>query len=100
MIPKPEPRAKEKARKKRQADAARAACVKAVWARAEHRCESCGKYVREPFGGWARFFGEIGHVHERVSRARGGDPTDPSNCLLLCFDCHFSGPSGAHRKSE
>ena len=26
--------------------------------------------------------------HEIKSRAQGGDPTDPSNCQLLCGKCH------------
>ncbi len=26
--------------------------------------------------------------HEIIFRGRGGDPTDPLNCLLLCQTCH------------
>lgn len=26
--------------------------------------------------------------HEVLSRAQGGDPTDESNCLMLCGRCH------------
>lgn len=26
--------------------------------------------------------------HEIVFRSRGGDPTDPKNCLMLCPQCH------------
>lgn len=96
MLEKPEPLAQVRARRRREAQAARRRCLDAVWERARARCEGCGRYLRR--GG--TYFREVGHVHERVSRARGGDPTDPANCLLLCFDCHFNGPSGAHRRSE
>jgi len=27
-------------------------------------------------------------VHERLTRARGGSITDPSNCVVLCNPCH------------
>lgn len=47
----------------------------------------------------AQTWRQVGHVDEIKSRAQGGDPHDPDNCRLLCPSCHFSGPSGAHRKS-
>lgn len=27
-------------------------------------------------------------MHERLTRARGGDPTDKENIICLCRDCH------------
>lgn len=109
MNEKPEPLAKEKARKKRNGMADRRVCTDAVWRRAGNgfsgHCEcdgcpncltpgrECGRFVKR--GG--TFFKALGHVDEKVPRSRGGDPHDPDNCLLKCYDCHFSGPSGAHR---
>lgn len=29
------------------------------------------------------------HVHEILSRAQGGSPTDPTNCVSLCRFCHI-----------
>jgi hypothetical protein len=28
------------------------------------------------------------HMHERLTRGRGGDPCDEYNIVLLCGDCH------------
>ena len=92
MFQKPEPYRKVKARRDRENAAARRRCVLAVWARAGNACERCGRAVKMA----SSYFREVGHVHETVTRARGGDPNDPSNCVLLCYDCHFDGPSGAH----
>lgn len=65
----------------------RAACRKAVYARAEGCCERCGvplileiSFVRHEF--------EIAHIDEIVPRSLGGDPTDPANGQCLCFRCH------------
>ena len=41
-------------------------------------CEACG--VRNPPDGF--------DLHERLSRGRGGSPTDPANVMLLCRTCH------------
>jgi hypothetical protein len=95
MFPKPTPKKVEKAREKRDDQAARSYCRLVVWKRAGYRCESCGRPVKMA----SDFFKDVGQVHEKVSRAKGGDPTDPENCVLLCYDCHFDGPSGAHRTS-
>jgi hypothetical protein len=64
--------------KRRKRIPARRACREAVYARAGGRCE-----VRGPTCSGA---GE--QVHERLTRARGGDATDPANCLLVCANCH------------
>lgn len=32
--------------------------------------------------------------HEIKFRSQGGDPTDPSNCIILCIECH----NKAHRR--
>lgn len=94
MFPKPEPLRKVRERSRRDRSLRRRACVEAVWARAEGRCQDCGRRV------WPAHvdFRLVGHVHEVVSRARGGDELDPGNCQLLCYGCHFSGPGGAHRQ--
>lgn len=32
--------------------------------------------------------GEIEHLHEVLTRGRGGDPTDRENILAICAPCH------------
>jgi len=32
--------------------------------------------------------GRPDHVHEVLTRARGGDPADPENVKVVCFWCH------------
>jgi 5-methylcytosine-specific restriction endonuclease McrA len=84
--PKPEPRKRVKARTVRQFAALRKACVDAVWKRDGMRCQRCGYAVMKP-SDTDQFF-KVGHVHEVIPRSRGGDATDPTNCLLLCPRCH------------
>ena len=84
--PKPTPRAVMRAQVKRRRARARAVCVATVWARAGGLCERCGRCVNPPQV--AAWFAAVGHVHERTSRAQGGDLTDPANCELLCYNCH------------
>jgi hypothetical protein len=91
-------RKQEKARRDRLEAKARAACVDAVWARegdGAAYCQDCGAMVMR----YSPFPFEVGHVHEKRARSLGGDPHDPDQCELLCYDCHFNGPSGAHRRS-
>lgn len=92
--PKGEPRRVTKARKRRRTSVARTACENAVWARARCHCERCGVFVYRPRQ--APWFKLAGAVHETYLRSGGADPTDPAQCELLCWSCHFSGPSGAH----
>jgi len=108
---KPEPWAKHKARLKRVDLRARKKCCAVVWKRAMSRCEctgcphcypsdAAGKHRCGVFVHLAHeLFTLVGHVDEILSKALGGDWTDPKNCRLLCHGCHFSGPSGAHRKT-
>jgi 5-methylcytosine-specific restriction endonuclease McrA len=61
--------------RRRQLQAKRRACCKAVRERAKCLCVAgCGRR------GW--------QVHELLPRARGGSITDPDNCVLLCAPCH------------
>lgn len=64
--------------------AARRVCVETVRARDGHACRVCGRAVQYLYPGAETF----GSVHEIVFRSRGGDPTTPSNCVLLCEPCH------------
>lgn len=94
-------RQQDKASRKYQHAKARKACVDAVWDRERvtvyvARCQGCRRIVRRDVE--AAFV--RGHVHEKRARSLGGNPHDPDQCLLLCHDCHFNGPSGAHRRSE
>ena len=99
---KPEPWKRVKARRKAKKARDRRACCDIVWTRARSRCEcdDCGKHEGRCSRFLKRastFWKEVGHVDEKIPRSQGGDPTDPTNCRLTCPDCHFSGPSGAHR---
>lgn len=53
-------------------------CYIVLFERTGNRCEECGG--KGDFRGLRK--------HEIVLRSKGGDPTDPSNCLLLCGKCH------------
>jgi len=53
-------------------------CYEVIWYRAKGRCEKCGGV-----GDWRKL-----HKHEIIPRSKGGDPTDPDNCLLLCGKHH------------
>ncbi len=87
MYPKPEKHAKVKARRRRTYAQERASCVRAVWKRAGHRCEECFWWVEKPSETDQPL--TVGHVHEVIPRSRGGSPTDPDNCRLLCArKCH------------
>jgi len=88
QIPKPEPRRVQKARERREAAAARAACLEVVWTRAGGRCEVCGRAVKRATDPTLGSVFEVGHGHEIVSRARGGRPDDPANVRLCCILCH------------
>lgn len=48
-----------------------------LWEKQSGRCADCGEWLR-----WRSA------KHEIISRARGGDPTSESNCVLLCGKCH------------
>jgi 5-methylcytosine-specific restriction endonuclease McrA len=85
-FPKPEPHAKVKARHLRSYAKDRAACVAAVWKRANHRCEECRMWVLKPSETDNPI--SVGHVHEIIPRSRGGSATDPDNCRLLCVRHH------------
>lgn len=95
---KPEPHAKTQARLDRLHQKARKLCVEAVWARAQGRCEGCGRYV-EPYDGTNGWRWNVGHVHEIVKRSQGGSDTDPANCRLLCAGTCHRGAHGLGRAS-
>ena len=86
MFAKPEARKRVKARSDRAKAAARQRCVAAVWKRAERFCEVCHVWLLKPSETDNPL--AIGHVHEIIPRSRGGDPTDPDNCILACPKCH------------
>ena len=48
-----------------------------LWDKQGGKCAECGEWLS-----WRSA------KHEIISRARGGDPTDPNNCVLLCGRCH------------
>lgn len=95
-------RRQDRARRDRQDAKARRICTDAVWARQGDavegwgNCELCLAFVLRA----SESHHNLGHVDEILPRSLGGDSTDPANCRLLCHDCHFSGPSGAHRLTD
>jgi 5-methylcytosine-specific restriction endonuclease McrA len=91
MLAKPEPLRRVKARKKRQAIKARATCRLDVLQRDGWCCVRCGVPVN---GGHPEWHPRRAHINEIVPRSKGGSPTDPDNCELLCQSCHM--PNGRH----
>jgi len=86
MFSKPTPQRRVKEKTARQLAGARKRCVDAVWKRDARECQRCGYWLYKHTETDQVF--KVGHVHEIISRSRGGDPTDPSNCVLLCPKCH------------
>jgi 5-methylcytosine-specific restriction endonuclease McrA len=95
---KPEAHWKVKARQDRQHAKLRKAAVDQKWKDANSSCELCGKWLKRPRE--TDVIEEMGHVDEIIPKSLGGSDTDPDNLRLLCHSDHFSGPSGAHRKTQ
>jgi 5-methylcytosine-specific restriction endonuclease McrA len=91
VLAKPEPWKRLKARRLRQKAKDRKSCRAIVFALAGGRCEHCQRRVCDDVPEWAP---ERAHVNERIPKSKGGDPTDPDNCELLCGACHM--PNGRH----
>lgn len=66
-------------------------CRAAVFRRECGICQRCGVRVRDELPKWHL---QRAHVNEIVPRSKGGSPTDPANCELLCQGCHM--PNGRH----
>ena len=91
-FPKPTPRKVEKARTKRAHAVSRAVCRALVYQRAGGRCESCGARLVLKTSEASIY--TLAHIHEKQYRSRGGDDTDPDNCLCLCMKCHREAHGG------
>ena len=85
----PKPTRQDRLRAERAADLeareARDRCRRIVYTREDGRCQGCGRDLalyRDDSGR------PVGHVDEQPPRSRGGDPTDPDQCGLLCPACH------------
>ena len=95
-------RRQDKASRKYQDAKARRSCTDAVWARdgcldeGWGNCVLCGAFVLRA----SESHLNLGHVDEILPKSLGGAEDDPANCRLLCHNCHFGGPSGAHRKTD
>ena len=90
-IPKPESRAKVKARKDRADAKALAAFRAAVWARESKSgslgaCQRCYRIVKRPEVSGSIW--EVGEVHHLISRRHKATRYDPANGQLLCSACH------------
>jgi hypothetical protein len=83
-LAKPERRSKQKRREERQLAEARDECRRVSFHRAGGRCEHCGEMLYyktpNPF--------KLAHVHEEPPRSLGGDPTDPTCTVCVCWKCH------------
>ena len=90
-VPKPTAWKRVKASAARRHAAERKACQDVVWKRAGSCCEICGRWLKRPRETDSVM--DVGHVHERIYRSRGGSDTDPDNCVLLC-----GGPGGCHER--
>lgn len=87
MLPKPEPRKREKARQKREKADARATCRSIVYHRDGGCCVECGRPLVLNLIDAPHEFA-VAHIDEIKKRSQGGDPTDPNNCRTLCHKCH------------
>lgn len=86
--PKPEPRAKVKARLERQHAILRQAARKLVYERAGGCCESCGKPLYlNPSDEGADWF-NTANINEIKPRSLGGSDIDPQNLNCKCAGCH------------
>ena len=59
----------------------RAECRARVYERAHGLCEACPRLHDGPIR-------RAVDTHEPLSRARGGDPYDPEQCIAICRPCH------------
>lgn len=89
--PQPKPKPKRRVIHRGRTGLTRAQCCAVVFTRAGGRCQRCGRIVSTT--AWE---GDVrrAHVNEMVPRSRGGDPTNPDHCELLCQGCHL--PDGVH----
>jgi 5-methylcytosine-specific restriction endonuclease McrA len=79
---KPLPRVAERRAKVNTAKREEQAAKAAVWKRAGHRCERCGRNVTMGLD-----MITAGHVHHGLKRSRGGTWA-LENLTLLCPQCH------------
>lgn len=85
--PKPEKLATTRARKRRLQQSRRRNCRAVVFARDHGRCTQCHIRLVLTLAEAAHEF-QVAHIHETVMRSQGGDPTNPDNCVTLCYRCH------------
>lgn len=60
-----------------------------------NRCGSCGEKISalgRP-GQVDHKYGEIAHAHH-MKHCQHGGTNDPSNCVVLCYSCHYSVHNG------
>lgn len=95
-IPKPEPRKRVKARRKRQFAKARKASRAARYAMDGGRCVRCKRPLYlNPSDEGADWF-NVANINEKRPRSLGGDPLDPKGQNTLCAGCHTG--KGYHAK--
>lgn len=87
-IPKPEPRKRSKARKKRQFAKARKAALAETYNRDGGRCVRCRRPLYlNPSDEGADWF-NVANINEKRPRSLGGDPLDSKGQNTLCAGCH------------
>lgn len=95
-IPKPEPRKRTKARRKRQFAKARKTCRAARYLKDGGRCVRCKKPLYlNPSDEGADWF-NVANINEKKPRSLGGSATDVENANTLCAGCHTG--KGHHAK--
>lgn len=68
-------------KKMRSQQRSEAKCKQLIRVRSRGRCEACPVLHDGPVRPGV-------DKHEIKSRSRGGDPCDPTNCILICRPCH------------
>lgn len=67
---------------------------RAVFIRADYKCEHCGKPTP-----WAGSIFVRGHLHERIWRGRGGEQS-VANGVCICYSCHMNSETAGHGKRK
>lgn len=85
-FPKGQFRTERKDREDRQFTKAREICRYKVFMWAGGCCEHCGvPLILLPSA--AKHEYQIANIHEEPPRSQGGDPTNPFDCVCLCYKC-------------
>lgn len=87
--PKPDRFARRAAERKQDREqlTARDRLRRSIYQKDQGKCRCCGRRVFLKIAEAPHVLA-VGQVHEWIPRSLGGDPLEPTNCLLLCSECH------------